>query len=229
MSISAIGVVIPARDEEARLGRCLDALAVAIERVWPVVVTTVVVLDSCVDASPAIAAARPWVTTASIGARNVGQARRAGVEVVMRQLAALPADEIWLANTDADSCVPPAWLQGQLALAADGFDAVVGTVAVLDWSDHHAEARTRWTADYLSVEQHTHVHGANLGLSAAAYAAVGGWPRLPAHEDVELVRRLSRHRILATSALPVVTSARRDPRAAGGFGDTVKRLAAEAH
>lgn len=229
MSIAAIGVVIPARNEQALLGRCLDALAAAIERADPVVVKTVVVLDSCVDGSAAVAAARPWVTTVAIEAGNVGKARRAGVEDVMRRLAALPADRIWLANTDADSTVPPAWLQGQLALAADGFDAVIGTVAVDDWSDHHADARTRWTADYLSVEQHTHIHGANLGISAAAYAAVGGWPGLPAHEDVELVHRLSRHRVLATTALPVVTSARRDPRAAGGFGDTVKRLAAEAH
>lgn len=229
MSVAAIGVVIPARDEEALLGRCLDALAVAIERVRPIAVTAVVVLDSCVDASDTIARARPWVTTMSIGVRNVGKARGAGVDVVMRQLASLPADRIWLANTDADSTVPPAWLQGQLAFAADGYDAVVGTVAVDDWSDHHADVRTHWTADYLSVEQHTHVHGANLGVSAAAYAAVGGWPGLPAHEDVELVRRLSRHRILATAALPVITSARRDPRVAGGFGDAVKRLVAEAH
>lgn len=229
MSVAAVGVVIPARDEEALLGRCLDALAVAIARIHPLVVETVVVLDSCRDASADVAADRPWVTTHVINEGNVGRARQVGTELVLQRLRRYRPEEVWLANTDADSAVPPAWLQAQVAHADDGFDAVVGTVAVTDWSDHHAETRRRWSAAYFAVEQHMHIHGANLGLAAAAYSVIGGWPALSVHEDVELVRRLGRHRVLATSALPVVTSARRDARVRGGFGDTVSHLVAEAH
>ena len=43
-----------------------------------------------------------------------------------------------------------------------------------------------------SGDGHEHVHGANLGFTLAAYRAVGGFPHLPVHEDVELVRALRR-------------------------------------
>jgi hypothetical protein len=33
---------------------------------------------------------------------------------------------------------------------------------------------------------HHHVHGANLGMSASAYGAAGGFPPLRTHEDVAL-------------------------------------------
>lgn len=225
MTITAIGVVVPARDEEQLLGACLDAIDVAKAAVRGVVVETVVVLDSCVDASAAELAGRPWVTGMTVAVGNVGLARRAGCELVLERLRAHRREEIWLANTDADSMVPANWLTGQIALCDAGFDAVLGTVAVADWSGHTAETRARWAADYLAVEQHHHVHGANLGATASAYVAVGGWPGLAVHEDVELVRRLASHRVLATATLPVVTSARREPRAAGGFGDAVSSLA----
>jgi hypothetical protein len=144
---------------------------------------------------------------------------------VLRQAAGFDPSQIWLATTDADSVVPPDWLSGQLALAADGWEAVIGTVAVDDWAEHHPSVATRWRASYHSIEDHAHVHGANLGLSAAAYLAAGGWQPLPAHEDVALLKRLSGHRVVSTATLAVVTSARRQARAVGGFADALSNLA----
>jgi glycosyltransferase involved in cell wall biosynthesis len=225
MRIAAIGVVVPAHNEQLLLPACLDALEIAVDAVAPILVTVVVVLDSCTDASAEVAAARPWVRSLCIDGGNVGAARRAGTDEALRLAAGLDPDRVWLATTDADSVVPPDWLSGQLALAADGWEAVIGTVAVDDWSEHHPSVATRWRAGYHPIEHHAHVHGANLGLTASAYLAAGGWPSLPAHEDVVLLKRLAGRRVVSTATLPVVTSARRQPRAVGGFGDTLRDLA----
>jgi hypothetical protein len=40
-----------------------------------------------------------------------------------------------------------------------------------------------------------------------------------------LLARLDGHRIVSTATVPVVTSARREARAVGGFGDTLNTLA----
>lgn len=64
---------------------------------------------------------------------------------------------------------------------------------------------------------------------AAAYRASGGFAAVACHEDVLLVRALEAAGArFAWSAHPrVVTSARLDARARGGFGDTLRAMAAE--
>jgi glycosyltransferase involved in cell wall biosynthesis len=225
MTISAIGVVVPARNEELLLPACLDSLEVAVARAAPTPVVVVVVLDCCTDASTRVVAERHWVKAVSIDSGNVGMARRVGTDVVLEQCAGTALGQIWLAHTDADSTVPPDWLTGQLALAADGWEVVVGTVAVADWSEHRPAVSLRWAAEYSALEHHPHIHGANLGLTAASYVAAGGWSALPAHEDVDLIQRLGGRRAVSTATLPVVTSARRDPRARDGFGDALNGIA----
>jgi len=225
VTIREVAVVIPARDEAELLPRCLDSLEVAARAIRPIPVHVVVALDSCTDSSPAVVAARPWVSSVTIEAGNVGMARRAGTDEALHRIADSLFDEVWLAMTDADSAVPADWLSGQLALASDGWEVVVGTVAVEDWSEHHPSVRTHWAANYDAVEGHPHVHGANLGCTAAAYLDAGGWPMIPAHEDVALLKHLSKRRVVSTATLAVITSARRDTRAEGGFGDTLSSMA----
>jgi len=68
--------------------------------------------------------------------------------------------------------------------------------------------------------------GANLGLSAEAYRNAGGFQHLIAHEDVQLVADLERigAHIVWTATNPVITSARRDYKCSGGFGDYLASL-----
>jgi glycosyltransferase involved in cell wall biosynthesis len=225
VTVDVVGVVVPARNEELLLPACLDALHVAIGALTDVAVPVVVVLDCCVDASAAVVAAYPWVQTVETDAGNVGSARARGVTRILEQAAGSPAERIWLATTDADSQVPPDWLTGQLAFAREGWEVVVGTVAVDDWSGHSPDTEPAWLASYRHVEHHPHVHGANLGCSAAAYLDAGGWSPLASEEDVALLAALSHRRVIRTATLPVVTSARQDPRAIGGFGDTLRDIA----
>ena len=73
---------------------------------------------------------------------------------------------------------------------------------------------------------HPHVHGANLGLSAAAYRAAGGVPHIDLAEDHALWDAVGAAGLRRVGARrpPVVTSSRPDGRAAGGFSDLLRSL-----
>ena len=216
-----IGLIIPAHNEEQRLAACLHGVAVAASHPQllgePVVV--VVAADACSDRTGDVASAAGAVVVPTAG-RCVGAARRTATAAVLERGAR------WIASTDADSVVAPDWLAQQALLARAGWDAVCGVVEVGDWLDHSETAKRSFAANYFAVEGHRHVHGASLGVSATAYLSVGGWAPTSVHEDVELVDALvsGGFRVARSSRMRVVTSARRDARARGGFGDHLESL-----
>ena len=134
--IETVGVVVPARNEEALLPACLAALGRAARQV-SVPVRVLVAADSCTDRTAAVARAHGALVI-SLCARRVGAARAAGMAEVLRLTAGAGLDlaAIWLATTDADTVVPAGWLQRQVAHADQGWDVVLGTVTVADWSEH---------------------------------------------------------------------------------------------
>jgi glycosyltransferase involved in cell wall biosynthesis len=228
-----LAVVVPARDEAQLLPAALRALAAAAAhpRVRDVRVLTVVVADSCRDGTGAIAE-RAGAVVVRGRFRNPGRARAAGARHALALLAGAE-HETWLASTDADSTVPPQWLAQHAEAAADGWDALVGTVAVPGGSPLELRHQALYDAGRPgdgTAWHHRHVHGANLGVAAPAYRAVGGFPPLATGEDHALVAALERagHRVLRTAAAPVTTSARLRGRAVGGFADHLAGLAARA-
>ncbi|MFF3442419.1 glycosyltransferase [Streptosporangium sp. NPDC002721] len=279
--IQAVGVVVPARDEEELLPACLASVDLAGRMVPGVEVHLIVVADTCADRTASLAA-RAGATVVEGTMTNVGRARLAGTQVLLRRTRDLDPATVWVATTDADTLVPPCWLVRQLRHASQGWEAVVGTVVVTDWSGYPPRFRTAYTEGYATGTEtngtgatgvrtsdenatgtqtgdgnavggevsganaaggeagdanaaggeagdarwHPHVHGANLGVSAAAYLAVGGFSALPTGEDDALVRALESagRRVLRTTGVSVVTSARRDPRAPDGFGHFLARL-----
>jgi hypothetical protein len=148
---------------------------------------------------------------------------------VLHRTRRLDPATVWLATTDADTLVPPCWLTRQLRYAAGGWDAVVGTVTVTDWTQQPPGVPPLFQARYGDGPgPHPHVHGANLGFTAAAYLAAGGFAASPTAEDHALVNALSAagSRILRTTKVSVVTSARRCARAPHGFSHLLAGLAA---
>jgi glycosyltransferase involved in cell wall biosynthesis len=225
--ITRVGVVVPARDEENLLPRCLDALYEAAERLTEerdVDVTIVVVLDSCTDESAAIAAGYDDVTALALDAGSVGLARAAGCAAVLRRHAPSSPSTLWLASTDADSRVPAHWLARQIELAEQGAELILGTVTVDDWTDHPPHLAQRWAAEYVARDGHPHVHGANVGCRADAYLAAGGFPGLPCDEDVALVSALADRVIVRAGDITVSTSARLRSHAPGGFASFLAQL-----
>ncbi|MHC8286439.1 glycosyltransferase family 2 protein [Pseudomonas sp. XS1P51] len=214
-----IGILIPAHNEEDLLEDCLQAAlrAAQHELLGGETVEVLVVLDSCTDRSSEIVGSYP-VHSLEIEARNVGRARAAGARFLLN------LGVRWISCSDADSRVAHDWLVAQLALGAD---AVCGTVTVEVWHESFDEsAQIRYHRHYQAREGHRHIHGANLGISADAYQRAGGFEPLACDEDVQLVRQLERcGATIAWSQRPqVLTSARLDSRARGGFGDYLRDL-----
>lgn len=214
-----IGVVIPAHNEEKHITHCLTSIAYAATHpgLGERVVKVLVVLDACSDRTAQLVAAQ-GVGRLEVSFQNVGKARATGAQTLLN------AGAQWLAFTDADTVVPYDWLARQIQFGAD---AVCGTVEVDSWKEHGESVRPRYLQLYRFIENHRHIHGANLGLSAAARNA-GGFQHLAAHEDVHLVADLERigARIVWTATNPVVTSARRDFKCRGGFGEYLVNLGA---
>ncbi|HYP83362.1 glycosyltransferase [Variovorax sp.] len=214
-----LGIAIPAHNEERSIGHAVAAARQAARHAGLAGESfeIIVALDACRDATGAEAVAA-GARTIELSARNVGHARAAAA----RELLGLGAR--WLAFTDADSRADPDWLVHQLAQDAH---AVCGCVSVDDWSAHGAHAakvKAHFLSTYRAREGHGHIHGANLGVSAHAYARAGGFKPLACSEDVALVQALqSSGTRVAWSARPrVFTSARRHGRVTGGFADALR-------
>jgi glycosyltransferase involved in cell wall biosynthesis len=212
-----IGVVVPVYNEATLLGNCLEAIDRAAQdsRLDGEPVEVVVVLDACTDRSAAVAV-RHHAQIVSLEAHCVGAARALGASF------ALDSGARWVAFTDADTIVPSDWLSSQLGSAAD---AACGPVWIGDWSTHPPGVRERFLQRYGPIAAR-HVHGANLGLSAAAYRAAGGFPSLPKGEDIALISSFLDHGgEVAWNASPrVTTSARWETAIEGGFASMLREL-----
>jgi glycosyltransferase involved in cell wall biosynthesis len=228
-------VVVPARDEERRIGACLDSLAVQ-GAVGPEEYEVVVVLDACADATEAavIAAAERWpqlrLHWIPGPGRGAGFARAIGMDVGCARLESAGAGEGLLASTDADTRVPPWWLARQLEAIAAGAAAVGGRI-LLDAAEaaalpaavierREAELRRRTAAATVrGPAEHAHFSGASLGLTPRAYRAAGGMARLESLEDEELEERLAAAGVAIhrPASVSVTTAARTEGRAERGL------------
>ena len=147
---SSVVVVVPARNEERRLGACLGALGAATDRLRSVndrlPVRIVLVLDRCTDRTAVVAARWPIVDVVVTDHGRVGAARAAGIAHAV-DAAERDVDAMWIANPDADLRVPVDWLQTHLEHARMGADLLLGMVkpnpaevdrySLLAWHDRH--------------------------------------------------------------------------------------------
>ena len=213
--IERVVVAIPARDEEKRLPAALAAVHAA-SGMCSLPVTVVVTADACTDATAEVASAAGALVVRSTAGR-VGAARAAAIRAGL-DAAATDPELVWIANTDADSVVPVDWLAVHLEFAERGVALLRGAVHP-DPRELAADALRRWLSLNPQTEAHDHVHGANLGLTAGAYLAAGGFRDVPLQEDVELVLAVQEDgRLTASTArAPVITSARPVRRLEGGF------------
>ena len=221
--ITAVGVVVPARDERETVGRSVSAVLAALARLGPEVEPAVcVVADRCTDDTAQRAFEAGAHVLCNSAEATIGEVRDIGMLYVRALLSRHRPNRTVLLSTDADTLVPPAWVTRHVGLVAAGAHAVAGQVRL---ADRHrlssAVARL-----YVSVvdgargpQGHGNVYAANLGVRADAYDAVGGFGAVACGEDHDLWRRLraTGHRCVYADGLRVTTSGRRQGRAAGGL------------
>jgi glycosyltransferase involved in cell wall biosynthesis len=236
-SSPAVVVVVPARDEVRRIPVALDAIATALERTTPGDRLVVVVDDDSTDGTGA--AARAALAGRDVDhlvlrvrETGVGRTRQAGVDHVVRHLDPDPR-RTWVLSTDADTVVPPSWVERYLAHAAAGARAVAGIVALIPDADGR-RIGARWRADYGarvdSSSSHPYVHAANLGVRLDVLQAVGGFPAVEREEDADLWDRIRAAGIepVADADLVVATSARMRARVPRGFAHALATLYGDA-
>lgn len=225
----AVGVTIPAHDEEASVERCLASVLSSIDQARPEESWVVLVADACGDATERLArrslGGRGQVLRS--GARSAGAARRKGSASLLAHFRSRPPSTLWMMNTDADTEVPVGWVEGHLDLADLGWMGIAGILDVVDFPGHGPRAQEVFARTYAlrSDGTHDHAHGANLGFRADAYLLAGGFWRRRLSEDRCLWRRVKRRGlpVLATTGSVVRTSGRAVGRARGGFADTLRR------
>lgn len=242
-AIDTVAVVVPVHNEDQHLDRALSAVQAAADqlaRTRPeVTVRVMVVLDSCTDGSAEIAGryveADPRFQILTVGLRSAGASRAAGIRTAVlgrprrhpgQRSTPVPwRGKTWLANTDADSRVPPHWLVRQLEFADAGADAVLGSVEP-DPVGMDPDLLRRWLERHPFEENHPHIYGANFGVRASAYLAAGGFPKQQSHEDRTLVQGLRSlaFTVLATDSVRVLTSGRTQARAPQGFAAYLRSL-----
>jgi glycosyltransferase involved in cell wall biosynthesis len=226
----AVGVVIPACNEQHSIAACLASVLGALDRGRALLADSwiVVVADSCTDSTSTVAreilGRRGLVLERSLS--SPGAARRLGTEAILAHFDQVPTSRLWIANTDADTYVTRGWIGRQLTLASRGYCGVAGIVRVNKQAGLDRATIRALLADYKIHDDgsHPHVHGANLGVRADAYIDAGCWRPVAVAEDHCLWSRVKARGWLtaACSRTIVHTSGRLHGRAVGGFADLLR-------
>ena len=240
-------VVIPAREEERRIGACLRSVLASM-RACGRTGGIVVLVNNSTDATHARAAE----TLAGSGVphlvldvglpdamANAGTARRVALDLAAIQVEPDGA----LLTTDADTLVDRHWVGESLAALDAGADVVCGAIDI-----DPAEAApilARMGPGYLSERDyvaltielgarldprlhdpfppHRCAGGASLAFRQAVYRDTGGMPPLACGEDRAFVAAADARdwRVVYSGAARVTTSFRLTGRATGGMAETL--------
>ncbi|MFX0546227.1 glycosyltransferase [Roseovarius sp. S1116L3] len=238
-----IAIVIPARNEERRIGTCLSALAGQ----CPARVKVIVVVNNSNDQT----CERARDTAADCGLhlialertlapdQGVGTARRIGCDHALNTM----PDLQYLLTTDADCIVAGDWVKRNL-MHLGAVDAVCGKIGLIAQEASVVDAMDRRLATlegiYRELVQalyarhapgcrdirntHGEAAGASLAFSKRAYLAVGGFEPVMCGEDRKIVRALrsTGHKVRHASDVTVQASCRLTGRAVGGMSDALK-------
>ncbi|GAA5147511.1 glycosyltransferase family 2 protein [Pseudonocardia eucalypti] len=236
--IDAVGVVLPAHDEEDLIRESLRGVRAALRGLDGQCRTAVtVVLDRCTDRTPSRVAAElaGWAGAQVLPVHHrpagtgVGYLRDLGVRDIVRRLSPVAPERIWLLSTDADTTVPESWVAEHLRHARAGAHGVAGLAELSGEPGLSAEALEHYRTildDGMNGDTHQHVYAANLGLRADVYHRCGGFPLEGPGEEHRLWQTMSTggHRLHRPTQPRVRTSARLRGRAEGGLADLLRGI-----
>jgi len=200
-----ISVVIPAYNEEKYIGRCLEAL---LTQTYPRDQFEIIVVDNnSTDRTAAIASGMGAIVIHE-PRKGIGQARQTG---------ALAARGEIIASTDADTVVPPNWLE-RIACrfaAEPDLGGLYGPVRHIDGSDFAKAYMVTVMPLLMHVTDRINkpcFSGNNFAVRRDKFMQVGGYnTKLVAAEDVDLSIRMSKiTRLQFDPTFVAYTSARRE-------------------
>jgi GT2 family glycosyltransferase len=247
-----VAVAIPVHNEAGYIEACLQALAQQTVREK---FDVVALLNNCSDGTEIVvhrlAADLPYRLQVNEywlepGLVNAGVARR----LAMQHAASFVGKDGVLLTTDADSTVPPDWIEANLRYIDAGCDAVAG-MSRMDPADeallppHLAEDEAKVMAYAAMLDEidyrlnptehdpwprHTEHSGASIAVRAEMHDAVGGIAGVASGEDRQFFDALRRidAKIRHAPEIVVTVSGRLVGRAVGGMAETMARRMREA-
>ena len=211
-----ISFVIPAYNEEAHVGACLETVLREVKDTNLAIgqdVEVVVVNNASTDKTAEVAASYPGTTVVNEPLKGLVMARRAGFVVTTGEL---------VANIDADTRVPRGWLTKVLAEfnADNALVALSGPYLYYDLSlAQRAIVKVFYAFGYLfylinhyALHKGAMLQGGNFVLRRDAWERAGGFDTSISFygEDTDVARRLTKFgRVKWTWGLPMETSGRR--------------------
>ena len=222
-------IVIPARNEADRIGRCLTALSHQ-------QADTLVIANNCSDETVFLASQMgAAVIDCTISDGGVGAARKLGAVVGLRRM----PDASWLMTSDADCEVAPDWVAANKHHLDRGAAAVCGLV--LPIAEEHAalppallrraaledrflDLKALLEAHLTGQAGHEQTPGASLAFKPVAYKAVGGFDPMPTHEDRAIIVRMKARGwpVVHAREVTVRASCRLEGRAPGGMAAALR-------
>jgi glycosyltransferase involved in cell wall biosynthesis len=207
-----LAFVVPAYNEEALIGRCLESILRAIEATG-CRAEVVVVNNASTDRTREIASSFPKVRVVDEPVKGLVQARHAGLMASSAEL---------VANVDADTILPEGWITTVLkSFATDkNLVALSGPFVFYDLSPYRrALVQLYYYAAFLFYLVNRHVlrigsvvQGGNFVFRRSVWLEIGGYDRTISFygEDTDVARRLTRvGAVRWTFALPMYASGRR--------------------
>ena len=236
-------IAIPVKNEEARIGLCLNAL----NRQSSAFDQVVLLLNNCTDGTLQVcekfasSSSKIKILQCELHGElaSAGEARRLALEH-----AAQAAGDGFILTTDADAVPGPHWVEDNLRSLARGADAVCGRAEIdpldapnipealhLDASNEHRllsiQDEIESMVDPSAADpwpRHQEHSGASIAVRAPMLRQAGGPPRVALGEDRALIDRLRMVDAKIRHAEIVVrVSGRLDGRADGGMASTIKR------
>jgi glycosyltransferase involved in cell wall biosynthesis len=199
-----ISIVIPVYNEAEQLAACLDAIAAQTVRPFEVIVVD----NNSSDGTVAIAESFDFVQLLHESRQGVVHARTTGFNAATGEI---------IARIDADTMVPPDWLQQvQLVMADDGVDAVSGAAQYYNMS----AAKVLSAVDLffrrrlaVRLKDRVYLWGANMALRRSAWLNVRAQlcNRGGLHEDFDLAIHLQEcgYRVMFDERVQAAVSSRR--------------------
>ena len=240
-------VVVPARNEEALVGPCLEALAAQVG-VESSAYEVLLILDRCTDRTEArardIASDHPRLRLHLLDGpgEGSGPARRVGMDAACARLLRVGRPQGLIACTDADTVVASDWLAAQLGALSRGARAIGGRIFLAEDGSlpahvtrRHAEQgrlrheRLLSDPDTRGATQHWQFSGASRGLAAEPYRQIGGLEPLATLEDegLEKILRGQHVPIERLLSVRVTTSPRLEGKARHGLSSDLSRMVSE--
>lgn len=204
-------MIVPAHNEEAYIGQCLEQLLLQIEHLHEIIVVDNNSTDSTAAVVEAIARVQPKVRLVRECVPGVASARNAGFRVATGSI---------LGRVDADTRVRPGWARAVRTYMSTAHSDIAGVTGLNEPYDSPVRGLKAWWFGR-HVEKGnvgggrlvTNLHGANMAIRRSAWRHVEGMVTVDRdlHEDLDLALCLGKSdlKIAQLSDMNVLVSPRR--------------------